>query len=58
MADRLGTRVTAKGVATIEQAGLLKHMDYDSLKGYFFSKPFRRRRFLACRAGAGRSASR
>ena len=39
MARSLGMRVTAEGVETLEQAGVLKQMTCDSLQGYYFSRP-------------------
>ncbi|MDH5540257.1 MAG: EAL domain-containing protein, partial [Rhizobacter sp.] len=39
MAQSLGTRVTAEGVETLEQARALSAMACDSLQGYYFSRP-------------------
>ncbi|MEO5696487.1 MAG: EAL domain-containing protein, partial [Burkholderiaceae bacterium] len=39
MAHSLGTRVTAEGVETLEQARALKAMACDCLQGYYFSRP-------------------
>ncbi len=38
MAHRIGLQVVAEGVETQEQSELLRSMDCDELKGYFFSK--------------------
>jgi diguanylate cyclase (GGDEF)-like protein/PAS domain S-box-containing protein len=39
MAKSLGFSVTAEGVETLEQAGVLTHMACDMLQGYYFSQP-------------------
>lgn len=39
MADSLGLNVTAEGVETMQQAGVLKEMGCQSLQGYYFGKP-------------------
>jgi EAL domain-containing protein (putative c-di-GMP-specific phosphodiesterase class I) len=40
MAHKLGLRVIAEGVETIEQRDLLARIDCDHGQGYLFSKPF------------------
>ena len=39
MANSLGTRVTAEGVETVEQARALEAMGCNGLQGYYFSRP-------------------
>jgi EAL domain-containing protein (putative c-di-GMP-specific phosphodiesterase class I) len=39
LAKNLDFTVTAEGVETVEQALLLKDMQFDKLQGYYFSEP-------------------